>query len=209
MIDQEQISNENALKFFLENLWGKRASGLNLPVDDIFKTVTSENIQYLLNLYPFLQIISTDASFTQAVEPKFITAKSGWVIHDYGEAMSSSLGNLLYSGAEYHSINVNKDKKDDDNKGGEGDSTLKPHGTIIKQAYDTAVEMIEIALQKKWPGIQIIAGTPVMEWAAWAAAEERKMQVIGFEADKNAQRKKQRLKTMPEIMEAMHILRPQ
>lgn len=223
-------SNE-ILDFFIKNLWGKRAKGLQIPVVDIFATVTSENIEYLLNLYPFLQMISTTASFEGEIIPRFITAKSGWCIHDYGEAMSSSLGTMLYTAGEYRElpktlenfftpnqtlfdqknnkitqpITTHAKDDDDDDGGDEGGGTGKNkpgHGTIIKQAYDTALEMVQIAQGKNWPGVQIIAGTPVMQWATWLAAKEKNMEVRGYSADKIAEDKRQRLKTLPELLKA-------
>jgi len=194
---------KSTLDFFLKNLWGKRAGGLNLPVEEIFSSVTPENIAYLLNfLFPFIQIVSTSAAFAGEAGLRFITAKSGWIIHDYGEAMSTSLGNFLYKGSDYYALTLPQ-KESEASEGGEaggsGTSELKPNGTLVKQAYDTAFEMVELVHQKGWPGIQIVAGTPTMEWAVWVAAEEKKMKVVGFTPDKKAQDKRQRIST-PEIL---------
>ena len=191
------------MDFFLKNLWENRTQGIELPPSNIFSAVNDEIISYLLNLYPFLQIVNTNALFLDEVVPQFIKAKNGWVIHDYGDAISSSPNNL-YSSADYHSllslINGLDDNKDEE--GGEGSETLKPEGkgTIIKQAHDTAQEMVELCLQKGWPGIKIVAGSPVMQWAAWKTAEEYGMEVLGFTADKQAVRRKNRLKVVPIIL---------
>lgn len=230
-------SSEHALEFFLKNLWENRSSGIEIPAADVLNNFNSKSIEYLINLYPFLQIVSTNAVFLDEIVPSFITAKSNWVIHDYGEAMSSSPGNLLYSSSDYYSLLSNLDEKtrlellepksqdtthtkaeikteDDDRSGGEsgdsgtGTSDLKPIGknvgTIVKQAHDTAAEMIELCIQKGWPGIKIVAGSPVMKWAAWKTAYEYSMDVLGFTPDKRAYDKKNRLKAVPIILDVLY-----
>lgn len=192
------------LEFFLKKLWDKRASGEDVPeIDiDLFSTVTPENVMYLLNLYPFLQMISTEAEFTEEVITNFVTAKSGWIIHNYGEAMSSSLGDFLYTGGAYRPLPlVDRSilKEEGDEEGGEdgGDVQLNPgKGTVINQAFDTAVEMVEIARKNNWPGIHIVAGTPIMEWAAWLTADKYEMEISGYEPDRDSYNKQHRLQAL-------------
>lgn len=203
---QNEPIKENTLKFFLENLWGNRTQGIELPPSNIFSAINEDIISYLLNSYPFLQIVSTNALFLDEVVPNFIKAKNGWIIHDYGEAMSASSCNL-YSSADYYSLSsfingLDNSKDGEGGESGEGTATLKPegNGTLIKQAYDTATEMVELCLQKGWPGIKIIAGSPVMQWATWKTAEDYGMEVLGFTADKQAVNRKNRLKVIPIIL---------
>jgi hypothetical protein len=214
MPDTTNAGSESNLEYFLKTLWDKRDSGLKLPAIDLFRNITPENIQYLLSLYPFLQIVNTEAMFIGEVTPKFIQAKSGWIIHDYNEAMSSSLGNFLYSACEYRPLpfekrykqgSSKKDSSEDKTGGGKaggdggdtgtGEGELKPgNGTIVQQAFTTAQEMVDLAHQKNWAGINIVSGAPIMKWAAWVAAESYGMAVVGFEPDKQALLKRQRLR---------------
>ncbi|MFA6409706.1 MAG: hypothetical protein WCW01_05990 [Gammaproteobacteria bacterium] len=212
-------SDENALGFFIKSLWEKRASGLSLPSADVFRNVTSEDVANLLNLYPFLQMVSTTALFVGGMVPSFVKSRSGWTIHDYGDAMSSSLGYDLYKAGEYTDMALldklfaenleaeqrrkTRESNEDKTEQASGEDVnveAKPLGTIVKQAYDTASEMVEIAYYKGWKGIQIIAGSPVMQWAAWSAAQDYELEVLGFTPDKIAELKRRRVKTVPELL---------
>jgi hypothetical protein len=220
-------SGEQALGFFIKSLWEKRASGLSLPSADVFRNVTSEDVANLLSLYPFLQMVSTTALFVGGMVPSFVKSRSGWTIHDYGDAMSSSLGYDLYKAGEYTDMvlldrlfaeNLEAEKRRKKREANEVEAeqvssegvnvearaeeeeTSKPLGTIVKQAYDTAVEMVEIAYYKGWKGIQIIAGSSVMQWAAWSAAQDYELEVLGFTPDKIAELKRRRVKTVPELL---------
>ncbi len=46
-------------------------------------------------------------------------------------------------------------------------------GQLIKQTYDTMYDMVELAMKRGWAGIEIVDGTPIMKWAAWAIAKEK------------------------------------
>lgn len=63
-----------------------------------------------------------------------------------------------------------------------GETEFEPtgKGTIVKQAFDTATEMVQI-VGERWPSMQIIAGERVMQWAAWVAAQEHGYKLEGFE----------------------------
>ena len=174
-------------KAFIENVWGKREKGLPISRIDWGGPVKHEDVLYLLGRYPFLQIISTSPNFAADMEPKFITAQSGWIIHDYGDAMSTSPGELLFG--------KTSEQKDDD--GGGGDSELNAgKGTVVNQAVMTAQEMIALAIQKGWPGVEIIAGTPLMQWAAWMMAEDNKCEVVGFEPTQKDREKRERIRQL-------------
>jgi hypothetical protein len=172
-------------KTFLENIWGKRASGIPVSRIDWNRPVRPEDVQYLLTRYPFLQIINSDAKFEGAMKVTFVPTKSGWVIHDYGDAMSASPGELLF-GSYGKDLSV---LEEEGGEGGEGGS-----GTIVNQAYITAQEMVALAIQKGWAGVEVIAGTTLMQWAAWMAAQDRNFSLIGYEPNKEAQDKRARVK---------------
>ena len=185
--EQKQENRSNtSLDYFFKNLWDKRSQGLNLPDLDIFHTITSENIEYLLNLYPYIQIISTTAVFAEPVDVKFITIENGWTVQDYEEAMCVSIGKNLYMGGEYHSLYDNKSEE--------------KHGTVTWQAINAAIKMAEMAQEKGWPGINIIDGTPIMCFTIWQAATSLGMTVEGFTPSKEDNDKAQRIKDSMAIM---------
>jgi hypothetical protein len=158
---------------------------LNLQHTDWARELTAEDILYLLDHCPFLQIVSTGES-TLLPEPEFITAKSGWVIHHYGDAMSSSPGELLFAGGDFRLL-----LDDGDSDGG----MINPgKGTLIKQAFDTAADMIRLAQTLKWRGVQIVDGHPLMQWAAWMQAEDDAYPITGFEPTEKDRQKRERVK---------------
>ena len=137
--------SKQSIRDTVKNIWGKRDDGLFLPEDMFAKLpITHEQILYLLSLYPFLQIVSTEAESFYEDGPKMIASTTGWLLHDYGDAISTSLGMLLFMANEYHQlVPRDADEEDGGDEGGEGVGELKPGvGTIIKQAYDTAYEII-------------------------------------------------------------------
>ncbi|MDF1759998.1 MAG: hypothetical protein P1U40_05645 [Coxiellaceae bacterium] len=131
------------------------------------------DILYLFDKFPFLQIVDTRVEVDPPTEPAFITAdRSGWTIYDYGNAMSASPGLLLWGGGDFTI-------PEEGEKGGE---IINPgKGTIVNQAYETAVEMIRIADERGWEGLLIVDGHPLMQWAAWVEAYDRGFVVEGFE----------------------------
>jgi hypothetical protein len=173
-------------KAFIENVWGKREKGLPISRIDWNGPIKHEDVLYLLGRYPFLQIISTDPNFTADTEPKFISAHTGWTIHDYGDAMSTSLGPLLFG-----------NYSEEDGESGSGSTELNAgKGTVVNQAVMTAQEMIALAIQKGWPGVEIIAGTSLMQWAAWMMAEDNKLTVTGFEPTEKDKQKRERIRQL-------------
>lgn len=189
MADNPFDKYKNFSDVMLRNVWGKRAQGFEITPIDWSRPVKHEDVFYLVNRYPFLQMISSNPSFEGEMQVKLHTAKSGWVIHDYGDAMSSSPGELLFG-------NYSVEKKEED-EGGEGSGTTDlsaGKGTVYNQAVMTAQEMIELAIQKGWPGVEIIDGTELMKWGAWMAAEDNKFSLGGYEPTAADKRKRERLR---------------
>lgn len=180
MADKPTSSPEN----ILNNVWSKRAGGIEVDNIDWSRPITAKDLEYLYDRYPFLQLLSIDPNFEAGVEPKFITLSSNWVAHDYGDALTSSPGEFLYGGYA--------DENEED--GVEGGSANPGKGTIVKQAVDTAAEMVSIAIEKGWPGIDIIDGHELMKWAAWNEAQNHEIVVNGYEPDETAHKRRERVK---------------
>ena len=184
-------------KSSLKSLWGQRIAGIDLEEKNIFRPITPEDVVYLRKKYPFLQMINTEADFEEEIVPEFLTSKSGWTIHDYGDAMSSSPGENLFDGWDdkaFLAAVTKAEEEEGGEEGGEGGGIVYPGtGTMIKQMIDTGFDMVNLAIQKNWAGIEIIDGTELMKWAAWAAAAEKDLAVQGFEPDEEDEKKRRRI----------------
>ncbi len=152
------------------------------------RPVTEQDIAYLLHHYPYLQILNDRADFAEQIEPQFVRSDSGWLIHDYVEALSSSPGEFLFSHADSFAAFA----KDEDDDGGSG-GVNPGKGTIINQAYITATQMVQIALERGWMVLRIVAGHPVMRWAAWMVADKAGVTVVGYEPSKKDYAKRERV----------------
>lgn len=169
---------------FFADIWGKRERGIPIP-EIQWGPIRHQDVEYLLNQYPFLQIISTEPNFPEEITPQLITANSGWTIHDYGDAMSTSPGEWLFGYFE----------KNEEEEGGKSGGTIAGKGTIVNQAYLTAQQMVAIAMEKGWPGIEIVAGNPLMCWAAWMLAQDYNFPLQGYEPTRVEKRKRERIKS--------------
>lgn len=188
---------------FLKDIWSKRARGIELPEVDWGRPATREDVQFLLDHYPYLRLINTEAMMISQSDAKFIQVSSGWTVHDYGDALAASPGELLFGGGPW----LPMPGEESDEEGGEGDKGLKPgKGTIVNQAFLTASEMIDIAIEKGWAGAEIIDGHRLMQWAAWVEAKERGFALDGFEPSEKEQEKRERVRK--KVSEVSDQLRP-
>ena len=192
MANKDDPYQDQEVSSFLSEVWGRRAQGLP-PLEEVMGTVRPEDVRYLCDhYYPFLQILSSEAHLGEIMEPKFITAESGWVIHEYGVAMSASPGEFLIG--DYWA-------EEEDEEGGEGKRTLLPgKGTVVLQQIQTAQAMMQLAQKNGWPGVEIIDGTPKMKWAGWMAAKDLGLEIEGYEPSEKEQAKRKRIqKRMAEV----------
>lgn len=165
---------------FLKDLWENRAVGL--PTESLDK-LSPAALAHLRNQFPYLQMISSEAVIEENISPRFKKAPCGWVIHDYGQAMSTSPGKHLYGPG-------NPELADEDQGGDTG------AGTLVWKSYEAAVAMIELAIEKGWPGVEIVAGTPFMQWAAWMAAQDKNYLLIGYEPSAAEKQKRERIRRL-------------
>ena len=63
----------------ISSIWGRRVAGIDINEADIFRPISHEDVVYLCNKYPFLQMINSDARFEGEIIPKFVEAESGWI----------------------------------------------------------------------------------------------------------------------------------
>lgn len=168
-------------------VWGARDQGI--LIENVARPINAADIEYIRSQCPYIQILNIDATFENYTSVRFIRAKSGWTIQDLDDGLCTSIGTFMFGGSDTPFIE-DLDNKDFDivqeyvNFG---------RGTVIKQAFDTAQEMVEI-IKTRWKGgIEIISGSELMKWALWVAAEENKLKLIGYEASEKDKAKRARL----------------
>jgi len=201
---QEDIEN-------LKDIWAKRLQGADLTGVDWSRPVSDEDVAFLLSRYPFLQIVNNASDFSEEFKLSIVSANSGWVMHDYGDAISVSSGLFLYEwGGNLYAgetpegsigeiiekeIEASDSGEGGDSDSGEGGDDVKPPpGTIIKQTFETAAEMVAIAKEKGWTSIYAVAGTRDMCWAAWMVAEELGLAFSGYDPTEEEEARHARVK---------------
>ena len=158
----------------------------------VARSFTSKDVVYLFDQCPFLQLVNADYATYGEVDFKIVRAKSGWDVHHYGDALSASPGLLLFGG-----YRASEEDKQGGDQGGESGGT----GTIVKQAFDTTLEMIELAIAKGWGGIMLIDGHPMMQWAAWMHAYDRGYILQGYNPIEEDFQKRERLVQLVKIVD--------
>jgi hypothetical protein len=180
---------------------------LGRPVD-ISRPYTHQDIVYLLNQHPFIQIISAQADFTKDNEIKITKSVSGWNILDYGDALCSSAGEFMFGGNDDKSFikRILDGEKNDGNQVDDTKITINPgKGTIIKQTYDTVQEIIDIAISKGWPGIEFIDGSPLMASLLWQLCEEKGLTLEGYTPEEKEEEEAKRKQRAKEVFEKAPI----
>jgi hypothetical protein len=194
----------------LQNIWERRSLEIKLPVDSFLgRPFTHEDIDYLVNRqYPFLQIINTVTDYHNTSTPAFITLANGWVIFDYGDAMSSSCStkknfhqtkqgattdgesastaknNAAKQSGDGSVVGKGASDGDDSEEGGAsgegGGGGVIIEGTVVWQQLETAVAMFQEAMAKGWAGAEIVDGSRLMRFYAWVVAKKLGVELRGF-----------------------------
>ena len=138
-----------------------------------------------------MRVVNTDAKAKVEESPKFILAKSGWLIQDFGNALISSPGELLFQDDVGDWFLISAGEESDGGEGGDGGDT---RGTFTKQVVDTGAEMLFVAIERGWEGVKILEGHPLMQWAAWVMATDRNFKLEGYEPNQQEKNKRDRLR---------------
>jgi hypothetical protein len=140
------------------NIWNQRDLGVDLSAAKAPGLVSDADVEYLCDhTYPFIQLVDGNAVFSEGQELNFITTSSGWVIHDYGEAISVSFLHTLEQ--------QNKDSKSGSN--------------TINQAT-VAEDIARLIAEKGWISVEIIAGTPMMKCFIWMESKKANFDLVGY-----------------------------
>ncbi|MCW5589049.1 MAG: hypothetical protein KIT27_05225 [Legionellales bacterium] len=168
--DPETANDENAQFWESLGTGGKPLSVEQIRKFALERPITQNDIDYIVGMYPFLDICNADLANVpdNSVKPKIITAlHSHWQIHDRGDRLTAGPGRCNFGAFRLNRYNEQGEMLDDD---GSGSQWINPEGTIVKQYYDTAVQMIEIAASR-WTSAAILGGFRSMQRAAWMAAQ--------------------------------------
>lgn len=165
--------------------WEKTLSRMGLASVDVTQ-VRESDILYLAERWPFLQVVESGGHAEALPEPQILTAKSGWNILNFGDAMATSPGKWIFRGGYFQWT----ENQDDDGDGG----IVNPgKGTIHKQAFDSACEVIQLAKEFGWRGVEIIDGHPNMQRAAWVEACRIGVRLDGYQPDMAAEKQRRRI----------------
>lgn len=171
------------IKNLAKELWGKRAEHLPIFGFDPNREITAEELAYLQQQRSYAQILNP-AAMGEYTEINIIRIKSGWIVLDYGNAMTTSPGELIFTDAQYMR-----------GENGNLERICTGLGTRIKQIIDTAAEMVTIAKEKEgWEQIQIISGEELMSWAIWKAGQDLEVEILGYTPSKEEMKKYERIK---------------
>lgn len=192
--DEFLAAQEGLLDGLIDPEWEKTLERLGLEEADV-TGVSLDDILYLAKRWQFLQVVDSGGDHKPYAKPKRIQAKSGWTIVDYGDAMSTSPGRYIF-GRGYVPF------YDDDEEGG-GGAALFGKGTIIKQAFDSACEIIQLAQEAGWKGVQVVDGHPDMQRAAWVEAVRIGVRLEGYIPDVPAELVRRRIAMSEAEMESV------
>jgi hypothetical protein len=165
---------------------------LELDLNNWDRKLSNTELEYMFDRFTHIQIATPNKpSLPSHNPPKIVTSRSGWAILNYGNAIASSPGKYLfnYAGLPQYNDMVKSGmikKKDDEDEGG------TDIGTLGKQRFITAEDIISEALENGWESIHIVDGDPNFIWAIWALAEENGLGVTGYDFSKSDMERRDR-----------------
>lgn len=152
------------------DVWNERGLGVDTIMAKAYDSVSVNDNQNICdNVYPFVQLINSNAVFFDNQEIKFIQTPQGWSIHDYGQALSVAAphnNNQLYA--------------------------------IIDSAVQAKIiqEIGKIIMQKEWTAVEIIAGTAVMKKYLWIESKRAKFELAGYTPNESDEKSCKRLEEL-------------
>lgn len=189
MSDFEKIKKPSSSKYPFVSILDK----LKLDLNNWDRKLTDAEMEYMFDRFTHIQIATPSNPDLPAYNPpKIVTSRSGWAILNYGNAIASSPGEYLFNYAgqpQYNDMKKNHafGQGDDEDEGG------TDIGTLSKQRFITAEDIISEALKNGWESIHIVDGDPTFIWAIWAHATEHNIAVTGYKFGKKEQERKERI----------------
>ena len=160
------------------------------------RPLSEAELQYMFDRFTHIQITTpSDPRLPNYNPPKIVTSQSGWAVLNYGNAISSSPGKYLYNYAGQTQYQDMKKKKQhfnnaEDNDDDEGGTDI---GTLSRQRFDTAEDIVQQAIQNGWEVIHIVDGDPTFIWAIWTHAQQNNIAVTGYKFGKAEEERKERI----------------
>jgi hypothetical protein len=197
-----------------EDPWLRRSMGLSSVESALGRAVSEQDVRHLKNLHPYLQIKNTGSTPLGLCDAVVKNTQTGWVMHDYFDAIATAPADFLGAGYldEGKASDDDQDQDDQDEQApeqtqkgadaeeGEEDSGIgelertSGNGSPIKQAIDTAQEIVELVQERGWEGIEILSDHELMQWATWIAAQDHNLPTVGFEPTDEQKAKYERIK---------------
>lgn len=164
---------------------------LRLDLNNWDRKLTDTELEYLFDRFTHIQIATpNNPKLPSYNPPKIVSSRSGWAILNYGNAIASSPGEYLFNYAgmpqQARKRAQNPSQEGDD----EGGNDI---GTLSKQRFVTAEDIVAQALKNGWDSIHIVDGDPKFIWAIWVQAEQKKIAVTGYKFGKEEQERRERL----------------
>jgi hypothetical protein len=168
---------------------------LKLDLNNWDRQLTTSELEYMFDRFTHIQIATPNhPKLPTYSPPKIIQSRSGWAILNYGNAIASSPGDYLFNYAGQPQYEAMKKKsaslashKGDDDEGG------TDIGTLSKQRFTTAQDIVAAALKNGWDSIHIVDGEPLFIWAIWTHAQEKNIAVTGYKFNKEDQKRRERV----------------
>lgn len=149
------------------DVWNERGLGVDTIMANAYNSVSTDDNQNLCdNIYPFIQLINSNAIFFDNEEIKFIQLPGGWTVHDYGQALSIV---TPHNDNQKHAI---------------------IHSSIQAKIMQ---EIAKIIMQKEWTAVEIIAGTNTMKKYLWLESQRARFTLTGYEPSESDQKACERL----------------
>lgn len=124
-------------------------------------------------------------------EPALIEIGSGWQVHYWRKTDQYPPAMCISAGEEIIDQNI-------------ADGASVP-GSITNRAFDAAAQVVLLALVREWQGIQIVSGSALMQWAAWAVAQHNNLPCFGYDPSNADQSKAERIS---EVLQAKYSHQP-
>jgi len=186
-IQPQRFTAEITEEMKKEAEWEKTLQRLGLNVGDITQ-VRDSDVLYLADQWQFLQVAESGGHIQPLEKPEILTAQSGWHILYFGDAMATSPGKWIFRGGYFQWSENPEDEGD-----GSGGIVNPGKGTIHKQAFDSACEIIRLAKERGWRGVQVVDGHPNMQRAAWVEACRIGVRMDGYMPDIEAEKHRRRI----------------
>jgi len=167
------------------DVWNERGLGVDTIMSSAYNSVSASDNQNLCdNVYPFMQLINSNAVFFDNQKIEFIKLSNGWTVHDYGQALSVAAPHDV---SQKHAI---------------------IHSSIQAKIMQ---ELAKIILEKTWATVEVIAGTTTMKKYLWVESKRAKFELIGYTPSESDTKSYERLaklsKTTQQVWEYEPIKR--